>query len=252
MLVVVLAIVTVACRAETNLRLDVTETGAGTYTVEFGVDDELQQLLNEFTGEEGGLLPGFGSAVPGLEGNPLEDLSQRTEGDMTFYGTTQSFVDPAALATTVAEGGDASFEEFALVVGEEEITFRAKALPPDNTAGDFEDLPIDLGSISEEFFAANFLLALPGEVTSNADEVLADGTHRWTLSLTDGVDIEAVADLTPGGFPLWVVLVIVALLVILVAGIFFIWRRTPRDQAALESVDAPPPPVGFDEDIDPL
>ena len=239
------------CRAETNVIVDILEDGSGTYTVELGLDDELQQLLDAFTGGEGdGLIPGFDLDIPGIEGNPLETLESRVEGDMTFYANTDQFADPAGLEQLIAEaGGENNFETFSLTVEGDIVTLRATAGAPGQLIEDAGDLPISPDLIGEAF-EANVIVAMPGSVTErNADEVLADGRLRWEISLSDGVDILAVSDLSESSFPWWLVGVVVVAAILLAAGLWVSSRSAGRPSRALAGTQAPPPPTSFDEPV---
>lgn len=248
-LAVVLALLAVACRAETNVVLEIREDGSGTYTVELGLDQELQDLLAGFTGGEGnGIIPGFDLDVPGLDGNPLESLDSRVEGDMTFYTSTDTFTTTEELERLVTTaGGENSFETFDVTIDGDLVTLTAQAGAPGDLAGGADELPISL-DIIEQAFEASIIVRMPGTVTErNADEVLPDGRLRWEISLTDGVDVRAVSDLSESSFPWWIVIVIIVAALALVGGLWFSRRSAARPAAAVAATTAPPDPRGFVE-----
>ncbi|MFQ5555452.1 MAG: hypothetical protein ACE5GC_08810 [Acidimicrobiia bacterium] len=243
------AILLVGCRAETNVIVDIGEDGSGTYTVELGLDEELQQLLGAFTGGEGdGLIPGFDLDIPGLEGNPLESLQSRVEGDMTYYANTEQFADPAELEQLIAAAGEENnFETFRLSIDGDLVTLEAKAGAPGQLIEGAGDLPLSLDVI-EQAFKASVIVGMPGTVKErNADEVLPDGRLRWEISLSEGVDILAVSDLSEPGFPWWLVGVVVAAAILLAFGLWASRRSSTRPTQALAATETPPPPAGFDE-----
>jgi hypothetical protein len=251
-LAAVLALVTVGCRAETNVVLDIADDGSGTYTVELGLDEELQELLSGFTGGEGdGLIPGFDLDVPGLEGNPLDTLESRVEGDMTFYTSTDTFATLAELTTLVqnATGEGNSFDAFDVTIGDEKAEIVASAGAPGDLTGDL-DLPISL-DIIEQAFSANVIVALPGSVEEhNADEVLSDGRLKWNISLSEGVDIRAVSDFGESSFP-WTIVVVAALVVAAFGiAVAVARRRAQRPAAAVAAAGAPPEPLDFCGSLD--
>jgi len=249
---IVVALVTVSCRAETNVVVEIREDGSGIYTVELGLDDELQDLLSGFTGAGDSLIPGFNLDVPGLDGNPLESLESRVEGDMTFYSNTQFFSSPTELESLVSGAGEGNnFETFDIEIEGDTVTLLAQAGPPADLV-DVDELPISLDVI-QQAFSASLIVAMPGRVIErNADEVLPDGRLRWTISLSEGVDIEAVSDLSEPPFPWWIVgLALVALLAI-GAGVYLSRRNAARPHEALEGTAVPPEPAGFERRIDVL
>lgn len=234
-----LVVLTSACRLETNLSIDVNDDGSGTVTTELGIDEEMQGLLESFGGGDD-ILSGldFGGATP---------TETRVEGDMTFFGATQTFTDVSQIRALLDENQDqASFEEFELTVDDAGAKLVARTGPLSAQDGfDTEGLPFDPSTITDEVFAANIFVAMPGNVTEhNADEVMADGTLRWSISLTDPLDIQAESSFGGGGVP-WLPIGIAAI-VILGAGGFFMMRRGDDTAAsALAATQMPPAPMDF-------
>lgn len=239
---VALVILTTACRLETNVIIEVQDDGSGTVTTELGLDEEMQGLLESFGGGED-ILAGldFGTA------NPTET---RVEGDMTFFGASQSFTDVAEVQTLLDENQDqASFEEFELSVDEDGATLVARTGPLSAQDGlDPESLPFDPSQLTDDVFAANIFVSMPGRVTQhNADEVMADGRLRWSISLTDPLDIEAEATFGGGGVP-WLPIGIAAVVVLGLGGFLVLRNREgTASAAALAATDAPPAPMDFSD-----
>ncbi len=238
-LLAALVVLTSACRLETNVTIDVNDDGSGTITTELGLDQEMQDLLESFGGGED-LLSGldFGDASP---------TETRVEGDMTFFGASQTFTDPSEVQSLLDENQDqASFEDFQLTVDEEGAVLIARTGPLGDQEGlDPGSLPFDPSTITDEVFAANIFVRMPGNVTEhNADEVLSDGTLRWGISLTDPLDISAESSFGGGGVP-WLPIGIAAVAILGIGA--FLMMRGGRDtaSAALAATDAPPAPTDF-------
>ena len=250
-LAMILALVAVACRAEANVVLDIAEDGSGTYTVELGLDDELQELLAGFTGGEGGLIPGFDFGALGLDDNPLDSIPSRTDGDMTYYGNSATFATldelKALIANAAGEGNN--FDAFDVTLEDEKVRVSATAGAPGDLAGDV-DLPISL-DFFESAFTASVIIDMPGTVTEhNADEVLPDGSLKWDISLTDGVDIQALSDLSESSFP-WVFVIVILVLLAALGLVLVVMRRNSATAASAVAATPPPPePMGFTPDTD--
>lgn len=234
-----LVVLTSACRLETNLSIDVAGDGSGTVTTELGIDEEMQGLLESFGGGTD-ILSGleFGTATP---------TETRVEGDMTFFGASQDFTDVSEVRDLLDENQEqASFEEFELTVDEAGAKLVARTGPLNAQDGfDTEGLPFDPSSITDEVFAANIFVALPGNVTEhNANEVMSDGRLRWSISLTDPLDIQAESSFGGDGLP-WLPIGIAALVVVGVGGFFLMRRGDDSAASALAATDAPPAPMDF-------
>lgn len=183
-----LALVIAGCRAEANFAFDVAADGSGDLTVEFGVDDELLDLVEAFGGSAEDLL----GLVPAGDG-----LTERREGDMTFYSATEAFADASDLADTVSavSGDELSFDTFDLQVdGEGGASIDAAIVVPDvaEAAAAFGDT----GEIDDDVLTSRLTVRLPGVVTeSNADDVLPDGTLAWDLPVNGGtIEISAASE----------------------------------------------------------
>lgn len=234
-----LVVLTSACRLETNVSIDVNEDGSGVFTAEIGLDQEMRDALEAFGGSD--------ELLSGLDLGEDCPPETRTEDDMTYVTCTQPFADTAELQAVLAANADqASFEDFDLEVTEDGARVVAKAEPlagGDRTGTD--ELPIDLGSLSDDLFSANVFIKLPGTLArENATEIMADGRLRWAISVTEPIDIEAETSLGNNGIP-WLPIGIAAA-AILGLGAFATTRsRGDGAKAALQSTEAPPAPMDF-------
>ncbi len=200
-----LAVVLSACRIESNVILDIEEDGSAVVGAEIGFDEEFRELLGDMG--EGSPEDLFGE-LPDFGGENVQP-TERTEGDMTFYGVTTTVEDLSTFDTSAA-GGEA-FETFSYVFDEDTATLSATVAAADlGDAGG--DLPIDPSQITDEFFSANVLVTMPGTVTSHdADEVRSDGTLVWTIPFTGSKTISATSDLGSGGSSNLILIALVAL-----------------------------------------
>ncbi len=233
-----LVVLTSACRLETNVSIAVNEDGSGTFTAELGLDEEMREALEGFGGSD--------ELLSGLElgdGTPTET---RTEGDMTYISSTQSFTDTADLQRVIdANQEQASFEDFQLEVDEDGARVVAKTGPLAGEDGAADELPFDLSALSDDFFSANIFVTLPGTLKrENADEVMGDGRLRWAISVTEPIDIEAETSFDEGGVP-WLPIGIVAVAILGVGAFAATRRKGDAAKEALRSTEVPPPPLDF-------
>ena len=241
-LAAVVALLSVACRAEINLVMEVQETGAGTFAAELGFDDEMRQLIE--LGADGEditelIFGSFNIEIPGAT------TEQRTEGDMTFFVTKAPF-DNVEQASRELFGSDPDnpFTDLRIEIGEEQASIEASVDVPDATdLGDAQGLPIDPSTLTAEIFSFNFIVSMPGTIDShNADEVLADGRLRWDIPITGGqLSIMAISTFGESSFPWWIVIVGAALLLALVVAVMIVRGRKSGSVAAIEEAGAEEP-----------
>jgi hypothetical protein len=197
LLIVGIAILTVACRAEVNVLVDVNEDRSGTAAFEFGLDEEFLGVIESTGGSVDDL---FGELDLGSEEG---EATVRTEGDMTYTGVTMEFtdIDEAMNELTGVTGSDDPlFQDFSFAMDEDMAELTAKVSAPEEDLGDFG---LDPTALTGDIFSANFILGMPGTVVEhNADEVLADGSLRWDLPLLGG-EKEIYAKSEFGGSSLW-------------------------------------------------
>lgn len=241
---VVLALLTVACRAEVNVVVEVEEDGSGIYAAEVGLDDELQELFANFGAESNDFLGNFDLDLP-----ETSETSERVEGDMTYFVTTFTFDTveelDAVIESASAEAGN-RFENFSLTVDDKGAVLDAEIVVPDVTEGlsQAEGLGLDPTQLTDEFFSVNVIVGMPGNVEeSNADRTLPDGRLQWALPLTGGkVDMYAVSSTGSSGFPWWILGVLVLIGFAALVGWYFLRRSSQQPVKAIQAADAGAPP----------
>jgi hypothetical protein len=210
-----IALLTVACKAEVNVLVDINEDRSGTVAFEFGLDDELRGLLESSGGSADDLFGELDLDVA-TEGGTV---TERTEGDMTYTGATKDFEDISQVMTDlVGETSDEGvFTDFSFVMDDESAALSATASSEEQDMG---DLGLDPSTLTGDVFSANFILGMPGSVVEhNADEVLSDGRLKWTLPILGGTKT-FVAKSEFGGSSLWWLWIVLG--VVLVVGVIAI------------------------------
>ncbi len=225
-----LSILVAGCRAEVRVLLAVDESGAGAFTTEVAINDQLEDLINQLFGADSSGI--IAELDLGLEGTS----ETRLEGDMTVYSTEVSFNDE----TEVQDASAGNFTEFSLVLNDEGTSFEATL----DLAGelDLTQFPVDPATIDPEALSAAFIVDLPGEPTEhNADEVLADGRLSWDIPFDGELYAFADTEYPSGGFPWWLVL----LLAISGGFALAVWlaavRRDKRTGDVRRAAPEPPP-----------
>ncbi len=243
LLVVGVALLTVACRAEVNVAVDINEDRSGTIAFEFGLDEEFRELIESSGGTTDDL---FGELDLGTDlvvegGTAIE----RTDGDMQYTGAKKDFDDISeVMADLIGDTGDeALFSEFSFVMDDESAALSATASADSQDTG---DLPFDPSELTEDVFAANFILSMPGTVVEhNADEVLSDGRLLWSLPILGGTKT-FIAKSDFGGGSLWWLWIILG--VVLVVGVIAIVAavvlgKKQEKQAVTDAASAYPQPA---------
>ncbi len=211
LLIAGIALLTVACRAEMNVIVDINEDQSGTAAFEFGLDEEFLGIIESTGGSVDDL---FGELDLGEEGG---EATVRTEGDMTFTGVTKDFTDVNEAMdelTGVTGSEDPLFQDFSFTMDDKTAELTARISAPEEDLGDFG---LDPSALTGDLFSANFILGLPGTVVEhNADEVLADGRLRWDLPILGG-EKEIYAKSEFGGSSLWWLWIVLG--VVLVVGV---------------------------------
>ena len=242
------ALLTTACRIETNVLINLNADETGTFGFEFGMDDEFRQLVS---------AQGEGFDVDDLFGGVTDEfpgatVSERTEGDMMFSVFTFAFDDPAQFRQLMAQGGDEG-GDIDITWEDDRVTIDAVLEGTGESGGlggfglgDLGDAADDLGGdfdisglsgFAESFFSGSVIVAMPGEVLEhNANRVLGDGRLQWDLLVDGGdLDIHAVSTLSDGSsFPAWALLLIVLVAAAVLAWLFATMRKR-RSLAALEA-----------------
>jgi hypothetical protein len=241
------ALVLTACKAESNIIIDIEEDGSATVSAEIGFDEEMLGLLSQ-TGDDPADL--FTEELP-PEAEGFEAYS-RTDGDMTYYGFSGE-IDDLESNTFLDLGQEfaADFAEFSYTTDDDTATLSASIASAD-IGGGLGDLPIDPTDITGDIFSANLIVSMPGAVVEhNADEVRGDGSLVWNIPLVGSIDVFAESS-TASGTSAWVWWVLIGVLAIgIIAGIAAVMlSRNDSKKAVAEaaeahdasSADVPPPP----------
>ena len=211
LLVVGIALLTVACRAEMNVLVDIEEDRSGTIAFEFGLDEEFRELIESSGGTTDDV---FGEFDLGMEGGTV---TERTEEEMVYTGATQDFDDISdVMADLIGDTSDEGmFTEFSFVMDDETAALSATA---SQSTEDLGDIPFDPSEITDDVLSANFILGMPGTVVEhNADEVLSDGRLKWSLPILGGTKTFIAKSEFGGSSSLWWLWVILG--VVLVVGV---------------------------------
>lgn len=237
---VLAALVLTACRAESNIIIDIEEDGSATISAEIGFDEEMLDLLSQ-TGDDPAEL--FTQDLP-PEAEGFESYS-RTSGDMTYYGFSGSVDDLENNAFLELGDFASDFADFSYTTDGDLATLEASIISAD-IGGGLGDLPIDPTDITGDIFSANVVVSMPGTVVEhNADEVRSDGSLVWSIPLTGAVDVFAVSD-TGSGSASWIWWVVIGVLAIgIIAGIaaVIVSRKDSKKAVAAASAAHAAPPA---------
>ena len=252
LLVAGIALVTVACRAEVNVSVDIEEDRSGAIAFEFGIDEEFRELIESSGGTTDDL---FGDLDLGIDlGAEDGTVIERTDGDMTYTGAKQEFADISeVMGDLIGEtNDDALFQEFSFVMDDDSAALSAMATGDATDAG---ELPFDPTELTDDVFSANFILGMPGTVVEhNADEVLSDGRLLWSLPILGGTKT-FVAKSEFGGSSLWWLWIILG--VVLVVGVIAIIAavllgKKQEKEAVTDAAAAYPQPAVDALDVPPV
>lgn len=258
LLIALLTIVLAGCRVESNVILEIEEDGSALVGAEMGYDEEFGALLEDSGASPDELfsdLPAFGDDVVAIE---------RTDGDMTYVGVASSVDDISNFQENAAELG--TFSSFSYEFDDDGATLSATVSAEDvgELGGEgIGELGIDPSQLTDEFFSANVVVTMPGEVTEhNADVVRSDGTLVWKVPFTGSTQISAVSTFGTSAAN-WTLIILVGLLLIgviaVVAAIIMSRRQSQSavDEAAashtaatLGAADGDTPPSGDDTLVD--
>jgi hypothetical protein len=234
------ALVLTACRAESNIIIDIDEDGSATISAEIGFDEEMLQLVAQGGDPEELLTQDLPPEAEGFE------AYSRVDGDMTYYGFSGT-VDDLENDSLLILGQDfvSDFAEFSYTTDGDQATLIASIVSADIGSG-LGDLPIDPTDITGDIFSANLIVSMPGTVTEhNADEVRSDGSLVWNIPLTGAIDVVAVSD-TGSGSALWILWLLTGVLAIgVIAGIAAVLvsrndsKKAVADASAAHAASAP-------------
>lgn len=231
-LIAMLTVVLSACRVETNVTLDISEDGSAVVGAEVGFDDEFEQLISDTGASPDDLfgdLPSVGDDVV---------TTERTEGEMTFYGVASTVDDLSNFSGASAQLE--TFTSFSYSFDDNGAQLDAELMAADlGDTGGLGEIGFDPSMITDEFFSANVVVKMPGSVTeSNADEVRSDGTLVWAVPLSGAKTITATSEFgsSTGNLLLLVLLGVLALGIIATVVAIIVSRR--QSQAAVAAAAA--------------
>ena len=243
LLIAVLTVVLAGCRVETNVILDIEEDGSALVGAEVGYDEEFRQLLEQSGADPDDLfsdLPTVGDDVVTIE---------RTEGDMTYTGVASNVPDLSAVAAESTELE--TFSSFSYEFDEDGATLAATVAADDGLAGgDLGELGIDPSQLTDEFFSANVVVTMPGDVTEhNADIVRSDGTLVWQIPLSGSKQINATSSFGSSSPNLLLILLVGLLLIgVIVVIVATVVSRRQSQQAVATAAATGTATTGSDPD----
>jgi hypothetical protein len=243
-LAAMVALVTAACKIETNFGAVIRADGSGTIIFEVGMDDEAQGFFMQDTDNP-------------FEDQDLADLPdarQRTErrGDMTFWILEADVEDIRSFQDDIVGDESAMLDSFTITITDDLVTVSGTASADDTFGGG--DAGFD-PQMLEDSISANIKITMPGSITSHNADSRNGNELTWRVPVTGGsLNIQAESDPTGtpasgggGGIPIWVfvALAVVAALAVLY---FLNKRRTPATAPAMPAESAYDPSAPPTED----
>jgi hypothetical protein len=235
-LAALLVLLTTACRIETNVGAQINADGSGVISAEIGLDDEAAEMIEQFGGGEDPF------AENPLADYPEAELREEKRGGMSFRIWSAQVEDiDSVIQEQIVSGPDSFIEEFDLSIAPDrvEVVGRTSA---GASMGDLEGMG-DFMSAEElaESFAINLRLTLPGKILDHNADAKDGNTLTWSIPITgEALDVRAVSDPTQsegGGFPLWAIIVIAAVVLVGIGAVALLGRKKGR-----AAVPPPPPP----------
>jgi len=232
-LLMLLALISAACRIESNLIAEINVDGSGEIGAEIGYDEEAAAVIEQFTqGED----PFANSPMAGMPG---AQSREENRGDMHFLISTAEVEDIAAAVEQSMADPNSLLQEFSVTITANRIEVAGRG----SLAGALEGAA---GMVSPDQLAesvgASIRLTLPGAILQSNADSQEGNTLTWALPIAGGdIEISAVSDPTQspgGGFPLWAIIVIAAAAVAAIGAVVILGRK--RGRAA--TPPAPPTP----------
>jgi hypothetical protein len=218
-LVAVLALVTAACKLETNFGAVINADGSGTIIAEVGVDDEAAELFLQ------GTDPFEGNELATLDGARTRE---ERRGDINFYIIEVDVDDVTQIENQLVGNQNALLSDLTITVTDDRVTVTGAASAEDTLGGQAEGFD---PQVLKDSISASVYFTMPGGILSHNADRQDGNTLYWEVPVLGGtLDIQAESDPngTPassgGGFPIWAyALLVVALLA---AGWYFMKGRS--------------------------
>ena len=227
-----LALLTTACQFQVGIGVDINADGSGTIIYEIGFDELAAQAIPQ------GALDDPASSSP-LALIPGAELSEESRDGFDYYVVTVEVDDiAAAIDDVIAPSDRAIVEEFRLTITDSRVEVVGQA----NAGAIFAQYAGMIPAEQlENAVTASISLTLPGEILEHDADSVDGNTLTWNVSVEPGEITEINAVSNPagsgdGGFPAWLIAVIIAVAILGVAVLFLSRRGTTAAQP-----DAPPP-----------
>ena len=220
-LLMLLALISTACRIESNLIADINADGSGVIGAEIGYDEEAASFIEQFTQGEDPFANSPMAAMPGAQSR------EEDRGNMHFLISTVEVEDiAAAIEQSAAADPNSLVQEFSVTVAANRVEVTGRGSLAGAMAGAEGMLSPDQLA---ESVSANIRLTLPGAILESNATSQDGNTLTWALPIAGGdVEISAVSDPTGsagGGFPLWAIIVIAAAAVAAIGAVVLMSRK---------------------------
>lgn len=200
-LLLLLALVATACRAEVNFAIEVLEDGSGSAFIEAGVDEELAAVLPAGSDPLDLLAGQFDLAsIDTVEVDPFE------RDGLMFRSFRADFTDLDALSQQFIEDPATPFTDISVQRDDEGMAITITVELPDlGAAAGALGLPVDGSALTDsDVLASHVRMKLPGAIAlHDADRVLPNGELEWDLPLTGGVKILSAETVFENGSFAW-------------------------------------------------
>lgn len=240
-LAAVVALVTAACKIETNFGAVINPDGSGTLITEIGMNDEAQ----------GFFMADVDDPFEDLDAAEYPGARTKTErrGDMTFWIVEIDVDDINDLPREILGDANSMLDSFSITFTDDRVTVRGTASAEDAFGGGEGFDP----GMFEESVSANIKITMPGAITSHNATSQRGNELTWRVPVLGGaLDIQAESDPTGspagggGGIPIW--LIVAAAVVIGLAALYVLNQRKkgaepqPAGTAPTEGAGEHPPP----------
>jgi hypothetical protein len=232
-LAMVLALVAVACKIETNVVADLNADGTGTVMFEVGFDEEAQGLF-------------LADADPFDQAPPGATTSEETRDGIRYFQFTLPFSSAEELTQLMLESDQAPFESFSASFSESSVKIDARTGAEGGGFFDSSDLEGFSPDQLEDSLAANIVITMPGKVISSTADSADGSTLSWSVPIFSGGSMTVQAESDPtqeadggSGFPVW----LIALVVVVLAAGAFLFMRSRQSAPAATTPEAPEAPA---------